>query len=145
MKKNNFTQKIFLLIMVGIISSTNFFALANTVVVSPEGGQSKSSNYILDYDTVVNQKSSPTTNTVFIVQNVKKDECESGDCNSDVATIREIDVVNSVVATNAEEKVSGNISVRNLTYLSIGSLLILVMIILIVRFFSIVEDKNKYE
>ncbi len=145
MKKNNFTQKIFLLIMVGIISSTNFFALANTVVVSPEGGQSKSSNYILDYDTVVNQKSSSTTNTVFIVQNVKKDECESGDCNSDVATIREIDVVNSVVATNGEEKVSKNISVRNLTYLSIGSLLILVMIILIVRFFSIVEDKNKYE
>lgn len=133
--------------MVGIISSTNFFALANTVVVSPEGGQSKSSNYILDYDTVVNQKSSPPiTKTIFIVQNEKNSNCDSIDCNNEIVTVKEIDVVHqSTTSSTNIEKGFLNISLRNLIYLSIGLLLILVMIFLIVRFFSIVEDKNKYD
>lgn len=169
MKKNNFTQKIFLLILVASITSSTSFVFADTTVdmnsssydnlnsnssnyesnmkaVSPTSGQSKSSNYILDYGTVVNQKSGGTTNTIFIVQGAKEDS------DSNVATVKEIDVVHTSTSTNVEKGFL-NISLRNLIYLSIGLILIVILIILIIRFFRIdnslseigIEDKNKYD
>lgn len=132
--------------------TTVVFALADTVAVSPAGGVSKSSNYILDYGTVVNQKSDggqQQTKTIFLVAPAAKGntDCPSGDCSSNVAQVKEIEVIThpDIASSSNVGKVNQNISLRNLIYFSIGLVLVFIIIFLIVRFFRIAQDKNKYD
>ena len=147
--------------MVALLTSTNFFALgaitADTKVMSPTGGQSKSSNYILDYGTYLNQNfNSTTTKIVVVVEKPTENNCDSGTNCNPVATVKEIDLITQskpFVATTSIVKASTNIILRNLIYLLIGLILISIILILTIRFIRIkhslnrvrVKNKNKHD
>lgn len=127
--------------MLALITSTNFFvSYADTLqVITPTSGQSKSSNYILDYGTYLNQRPNASSTKTKVV--VDKSKIVSND-NNQIATIKEIDFITQekpIVATSSVDK---NLNTRNLIYLSLGLLLILIIIILSLRFIKIL---HKYD